>query len=48
MNASISYAKEREQFGKPIAKFQGVSFKLADMVTELEASNDYCIKPQMY
>ena len=38
MNASIAYAKEREQFGKPISKFQGVSFKLADMVTELEAS----------
>ena len=38
LNASISYAKEREQFGKPIAKFQGVSFKLADMATELEAS----------
>ena len=38
MNASISYAKEREQFGKPIAKFQGISFKLADMATELEAS----------
>ena len=38
MNASISYAKEREQFGKPISKFQGVSFKLADMATELEAS----------
>ena len=38
MNASISYAKEREQFGKPIAMFQGISFKLADMATELEAS----------
>ena len=38
MNASISYSKEREQFGKPIAKFQGVSFKLADMATEIEAS----------
>ena len=38
MNASIKYAKEREQFGKPISKFQGVSFKLADMATELEAS----------
>ena len=38
MNASIAYAKEREQFGKPISKFQGVSFKLADMATELEAS----------
>ena len=38
MNASISYSKEREQFGKPIAEFQGVSFKLADMATEIEAS----------
>ena len=38
MNASIAYAKEREQFGKPISKFQGVSFKLADMATEIEAS----------
>ncbi len=38
MNASITYAKEREQFGKSISKFQGVSFKLADMATELEAS----------
>ena len=38
MNASIAYSKEREQFGKPISKFQGVSFKLADMATELEAS----------
>ena len=38
MNASIAYAKEREQFGKPISNFQGVSFKLADMATELEAS----------
>ena len=38
MNASIAYSKEREQFGKSISKFQGVSFKLADMATELEAS----------
>ncbi len=38
MNASIAYSKEREQFGKPISKFQGVSFKLADMATEVEAS----------
>jgi len=38
MNASISYSKEREQFGKPISKFQGISFKLADMATEIEAS----------
>jgi short-chain 2-methylacyl-CoA dehydrogenase len=31
------YAREREQFGKPIAKFQAVQFKLADMATEVEA-----------
>ncbi|QSS99871.1 acyl-CoA dehydrogenase [Pontibacillus sp. ALD_SL1] len=35
---SVAYAKEREQFGKPIAQQQGVSFKLADMATSLEAS----------
>lgn len=35
---AISYAKEREQFGKPIAHHQGVSFKLADMATEVEAA----------
>lgn len=36
--AAIKYAKEREQFGKPIAHFQGISFKLADMATEIEAA----------
>ena len=36
--ASVKYAKEREQFGKPIARFQGISFKLADMATEVEAA----------
>ena len=36
--ASIKYAKEREQFGRPIAQFQGISFKLADMATEVEAA----------
>ena len=36
--ASLKYAKERVQFGKPIASFQGVSFKLSDMATEIEAS----------
>ena len=35
---SVKYAKEREQFGKPIAHFQAIGFKLADMATELEAA----------
>ena len=35
---SITYAKEREQFGKPIAHNQGISFKLAEMATEVEAA----------
>ena len=37
-SAALKYAKERVQFGKPIRPFQGVSFKLADMATEIEAS----------
>jgi len=36
--ASLKYSKERFQFGKPIASFQGISFKLSDMATEIEAS----------
>lgn len=36
--ASVKYAKEREQFGQPIASFQGISFKLADMATKIEAA----------
>lgn len=36
--AALQYAKERRQFGKPIGEFQGVSFKLAEMATEIEAS----------
>ncbi len=36
--ASLKYAKERIQFGKPISSFQGISFKLSDMATEIEAS----------
>ena len=34
---AYAYAKEREQFGKPIAAFQAIRFKLADMATEIEA-----------
>jgi alkylation response protein AidB-like acyl-CoA dehydrogenase len=36
--AALKYSKERFQFGQPISSFQGVSFKLADMATEIEAS----------
>ena len=36
--ASVKYAKEREQFGKPIAHFQAIAFKLADMATEVQAA----------
>ena len=35
---ALNYAKERVQFGKPIATFQAIQFKLADMATELEAA----------
>ena len=36
--ASIKYSKERQQFGQPIAHFQAISFKLADMATEITAA----------
>ncbi|MEZ4938275.1 MAG: acyl-CoA dehydrogenase family protein [Crocinitomicaceae bacterium] len=36
--AALKYAQEREQFGKPIASFQAIGFKLADMATEVEAA----------
>jgi len=36
--AALQYSQEREQFGKPISSFQGISFKLADMATEIEAA----------
>ena len=38
LGLAISYAAERQQFGQSIGKFQGVSFKLADMATELKAA----------
>lgn len=37
-DASVKYAKEREQFGRPIADFQAIAFKLADMATRIEAA----------
>ena len=38
LNTAMAYMQEREQFGKPIAAFQGLQFKLADMATELVAA----------
>ena len=37
-DAALSYSKERHQFNKPISSFQGISFKLADMATKIEAA----------
>ena len=38
LQASVKYSKEREQFGKSISQFQAISFKLAEMATEVEAA----------
>lgn len=38
LNHSIKYAKQRKQFGKALAEFQAIQFKLADMATEVEAA----------
>ena len=40
LEESIKYAKERKQFGKPIANFQAISFMIADMATEIEAARE--------
>jgi alkylation response protein AidB-like acyl-CoA dehydrogenase len=44
LEASIQYSKERHQFNKPISSFQGISFKLADMATQVEASSLLILK----
>jgi len=36
---ALPYAAEREQFGQPIGKFQGVSFQLADLITQIDAAD---------
>lgn len=38
LDAAVSYAKERIQFGKPIAQFQGIRWMIADMATQIEAA----------
>ena len=38
LNAAIQYSKERHQFNQPISKFQGISFKLSEMATKVEAA----------
>ena len=38
LDASVRYARERRQFGKPIAELQAIQFKLADMATKIEAA----------
>ena len=45
--AAVQYAKERHQFDQPIANFQGISFKLADMATKIAAA-DMLIKQACY
>jgi alkylation response protein AidB-like acyl-CoA dehydrogenase len=37
-NRALAYSQEREAFGKPINEFQGISFKLSDMATQIEAA----------
>lgn len=41
---AMGYAQERKQFGKPIAKFQAISFKLADMATKIELARNLLYK----
>ncbi|MGE5849029.1 MAG: acyl-CoA dehydrogenase family protein [Candidatus Methylomirabilota bacterium] len=41
---ALEYAKSRSQFGQPIGKFQGISFKLADMATEIELARLFVYK----
>ncbi len=44
LDAALEYAAERRQFGRPIARHQAISFKLADMATELEAARLLVLK----
>jgi alkylation response protein AidB-like acyl-CoA dehydrogenase len=42
--SALKYSKERHQFNQPIANFQGISFKLAEMATKIEAAKLLCIQ----
>ena len=44
LDASISYAKERKAFGRPIAELQGIQFKIAEMATQVEAARHLVLK----
>jgi butyryl-CoA dehydrogenase len=44
LDASLNYARERKQFGKPISSFQAIQFKLADMATEVELARTITYK----
>jgi alkylation response protein AidB-like acyl-CoA dehydrogenase len=42
--SAVKYAKERQQFGKPISEFQAIQFKLADMLVQIEAARLLTLK----
>ncbi|XYY60585.1 acyl-CoA dehydrogenase family protein [Bacillus velezensis] len=44
LEASLSYAKERKQFGSPISSFQAIQFKLADMAMEIDLARQMVLK----
>lgn len=44
LSLALDYSQEREQFGQPIGRFQGIQFKLADMATELDAARLLCLR----
>ena len=46
LESGIQYAKEREQFGQPIARFQAIQFQIAELATQLEAARLLCITPR--
>ena len=43
LDESISYIKEREQFGRPLSDFQGLRWQVADMATQMEAARLLCL-----